>query len=150
RRATITACMQNAYAVSSRDLEVVRIGSGPPVVLVHGSVVGANRTWRRQRPLAERWTLIMPNRPGFGGSPPLPRGDFEAEAPRIAELLGDGAHLIGHSYGAVLALLAAAARPDAVRSLAVSVAARRGRPPRGRRGHRSRRGALPPARLAVA
>src|SRR5207302_4942798 len=102
------------------DLEVVRIGSGPPVVLVHGSVVGANRTWRRQRPLAERWTLIMPNRPGFGGSPPLPRGDFEAEAPLIAELLGDGAHLIGHSYGAVIALYAAALRPAAVRSLIVS------------------------------
>ena len=112
--------MQNAHAVSSGDLEVVRIGSGPPVVLVHGSVVGANRTWRRQRALAERWTLIMPNRPGFGGSPPLPRGDFEAEAPLIAELLGDGAHLIGHSYGAVIALYAAALRPAAVRSLIVS------------------------------
>ena len=38
----------------------------------------------------------------------------------FAELLGDGAHLVGHSYGAVIALLAAALRPDAVRSLTVS------------------------------
>jgi pimeloyl-ACP methyl ester carboxylesterase len=44
---------------------------------------------------------------GFAASPPLARGDFEAEAPLIAELLGDGAHLVGHSYGAVIALLAA-------------------------------------------
>ena len=29
----------------------------------------------------------------------------------FAELLGDGAHLVGHSYGAVIALLAAAAGP---------------------------------------
>jgi pimeloyl-ACP methyl ester carboxylesterase len=38
----------------------------------------------------------------------------------MASLLGDGAHLVGHSYGAVIALLAAAARPGAVRSLVVS------------------------------
>jgi pimeloyl-ACP methyl ester carboxylesterase len=62
----------------------------------------------------------MPNRPGFGESPPLARGDFELEAPLVAELLGTGAHLVGHSYGAVIALLAAAARPSAVRSLVVS------------------------------
>ena len=37
----------------------------------------------------------------------------------MAELLGDGAHLAGFSYGGVIALLAAAARPEAVRSLTV-------------------------------
>jgi pimeloyl-ACP methyl ester carboxylesterase len=89
-------------------------------VLVHGSVVGAERTWRRQLALAERWTLVLPNRPGFAASPPLARGDFEAEAPLIAELLGEGAHLVGHSYGAVIALHAAALRPEAVLSLTVS------------------------------
>ena len=90
------------------------------MVLVHGSVVDARRTWRHQLELAERWSLVLPNRPGFAASPPLPRGDFAAEAPLVAGLLGDGAHLVGHSYGAVIALLAAAARPDAVRSLVVS------------------------------
>ncbi|GAC1436018.1 MAG: alpha/beta hydrolase [Solirubrobacteraceae bacterium] len=102
------------------DLEIATLGSGPRVVLVHGSVVGARTAWRRQEALAERWTLCMPNRPGFGASAPLTRGDFDAEAPLIAELLGEGAHLVGHSYGAVIALLAAALRPDAVRSLTVS------------------------------
>ncbi len=104
----------------ARDLDVTQHGTGPRVVLVHGSVVGAERTWRHQLPLAERWTLVLPNRPGFGASPALARGDFEAEAPSIAELLGDGAHLVGHSYGAVIALYAAALAPDAVRSLTIS------------------------------
>jgi pimeloyl-ACP methyl ester carboxylesterase len=102
------------------DLDVERLGDGPPVVLVHGSIVGPEQTWRAQRELAARWTLVLPHRPGFGASPSLRRGDFEAEAPLIAELLGDGAHLVGHSYGAVIALHAAALRPGAVSSLTVT------------------------------
>lgn len=101
-------------------LDVTTVGEGPPIVLVHGSVAGAELTWRRQLRLAERWRLVIANRPGFGASPALERGDFEAEAPLFADLLGDGAHLVGHSYGAVIALLAAARRPDAVLSLTVS------------------------------
>ena len=101
-------------------LAVERLGQGPPILFVHGDIVGPDLTWRKQRELAERWTLIIPSRSGFGKSPPLERNDFEVEAPMFAELLGDGAHLVGHSYGAVIALLAAAERPEAVRSLTVS------------------------------
>ena len=103
-----------------RMLSVERIGHGPPILFVHGDIVGPSLTWRKQRELAERWTLIIPNRPGFGASAPLERNDFQVEAPMFAELLGEGAHLVGHSYGAVIALIAAAERPDAVRSLTVS------------------------------
>src|ERR1700730_8639387 len=106
--------------VSAGDLEVARLGSGPQVLLVHGSVVGAQRTWRHQLALADRYSLILPHRPGFGSSAPLERGDFEAEAPLMAELLGAGAHLVGHSYGALIALYAAALAPERVRSLTVS------------------------------
>jgi pimeloyl-ACP methyl ester carboxylesterase len=101
-------------------LDVTRHGEGPPIVFVPGTIVGAGTTWRRQLPLAERWTLVIADRPGFGASPPLERGDFELEAPLFAELLGGGAHLVGHSYGAVIALLAAARRPEAVLSLTIS------------------------------
>lgn len=101
-------------------LAVERVGEGPPILFVHGDIVGPALTWRKQRELAERWTLIIPSRPGFGATPPLERNDFEVEAPLFAELLGDGAHLVGHSYGAVIALLAAAERPEAVWSLTVS------------------------------
>ena len=101
-------------------LDVERVGDGPPVLFVHGDIVGPSLTWRKQRELAKRWTLLIPSRPGFGASPPLERNDFEVEAPMFAELLGDGAHLVGHSYGAVIALLAAAERPKAVRSLTIS------------------------------
>jgi pimeloyl-ACP methyl ester carboxylesterase len=109
-----------AAGPSEAALEVVRAGEGPAVLFVHGSVVGAARTWRHQLALAEQFSLLLPNRPGFGNSPPLARGDFEPEARLFAELLGEGAHLVGHSYGAVIALHAAALRPQAVRSLTVS------------------------------
>ena len=112
--------MSKAGALSATQLEVTRAGAGPPLLLIHGSVVGPMRTWRHQLELGESWRLILPHRPGFGASPPLPRGDFESEAPLMAELLGEGAHLVGHSYGAVIALHAAALRPDRVRSLTVS------------------------------
>ena len=57
----------------------------------------------------------------------------------VAEAVGDGAHLVGHSYGGVIALLAAAAVPDA-RPLADRDRAagdgRRPGEPRRRRVHR--------------
>ncbi len=106
--------------MNASELDVALVGRGPPVLFVHGSVVGASRTWRHQLPLAGRWQLLLANRPGFGSSPPLPRGDFEAEAPLFAELLDQRAHLVGHSYGALIALHAAALRPDAVLSLTLS------------------------------
>ncbi len=102
------------------DLDVLVTGSGPRVVFASGSIVDAKRTWRHQLALGDRYTLVVPERPGFGASPPLARPDFELEAPLIAELLGDGAHVVGHSYGAIVALLAAAQRPEAVHSLTIS------------------------------
>ena len=100
-------------------LHVERWGEGPPVVLVHGSVADGRSTWTEQRPLAARWTLLVLDRPGFGENPPVERVDFDVDAPLVAEFLADGAHLVGHSYGGVISLLAAARRPEAVWSLTV-------------------------------
>lgn len=46
--------------------------------------------------------------------------DFEEDAWEVADLFGSGAHLVGSSYGGIVALLAAARRPEAVKSLAVN------------------------------
>lgn len=42
---------------------------------------------------------------------------IEEEALWVAQLLGDGMHLVGHSYGACISLAAAGLAPGAVRSL---------------------------------
>ena len=52
-------------------LAAERLGEGPPVLFIHGDIVGPELTWRKQRELAERWSLIIPSRPGFGESPPI-------------------------------------------------------------------------------
>jgi pimeloyl-ACP methyl ester carboxylesterase len=83
------------------------VGAGPRLVLVHGS--GGN-SWPAQRPLAERFTLVMPTRTGYPPNPPLEHIDFVVQARELLELLEPGDHLVGHSYGGVVSLLAA---PDA-------------------------------------
>src|SRR5881392_3809104 len=94
-------------------------GDGEPAVFVHGSFGWGEETWREQRALADHYKLLLVDRRGFGASSPNGPVDFERDADDVAELLGDGSHLVGHSYGGVVSLLAAARRPDAVRSLAL-------------------------------
>ena len=77
------------------------------LVLVHGSVTNGAMTWGAQRPLAERWELIVLDRPGFAPGPAVERVDFETDALWLAGLLRPGDHLCGHSYGGVVSLLAA-------------------------------------------
>jgi pimeloyl-ACP methyl ester carboxylesterase len=89
------------------------------LVLVHGSVVAGAATWRAQQQLAGRFELRVLERPGFPPGPPVERVDFEVDAGWLAALLEPGDHLVGHSYGGVVSLLAAARCPEVLRSLTV-------------------------------
>lgn len=96
--------------------------SGPVVLMVHGGVqggIGGGPTnFHAQRPLADRgWRLRLMDRPGFGDSPSRGPDDMAADGALIADHLGEGSHLVGHSFGGAGALLAAARHPEAVRSL---------------------------------
>jgi pimeloyl-ACP methyl ester carboxylesterase len=99
------------------DIFVEEWGAGERVVLVHGAMTNGETTWRRQRPLADRWLLVVPNRRGYVPNPPAEVSDYDVDADDVVALLGDGAHLVGHSYGGLVALFAAARRPEAIRSL---------------------------------
>src|SRR3954466_8358165 len=85
------------------------MGSGPPVVLIHG-MVNSSRHWRGvAERLAERHTVIAPDLIGHGDSA-TPRGDYSlgAHASVIRDLLAsigiDRASIVGHSLGGGVAM----------------------------------------------
>ena len=95
-------------------------GIGTDVVLVHGSLATGAEEWQEQRPLAnDGFRLLVLDRRGYGRSPAADGEDFLRDAAEIADLMGEGAHLVGHSYGGLGALCAAARRPEATLSLAL-------------------------------
>jgi pimeloyl-ACP methyl ester carboxylesterase len=89
------------------------------VLLVHGSVVNGEATWAAQGALAERFELVVPNRRGFPPGPDVDRVDFEDEAVWLEQFVEPGTHLVGHSYGGVISLFAAARYAADLRSLTV-------------------------------
>jgi len=96
---------------------VTETGSGQPILFVHGSLAFGEETWTNQLPLSARWKLLIVDRCGHGLSPDTGRSGWDEQAEDIVGLLGPGAHLVGHSYGGTVALLAALRRPQSVRSL---------------------------------
>ncbi len=97
-------------------------GAGEPIVLVHGSW-GDHRDWDVVAPaLAERHTVVVYDRRGHGRSVaerPATVHDHVADLAALVEALGRGpVHLVAHSYGASIALRAAALHPRLFRSLA--------------------------------
>lgn len=82
---------------------------------MHGGA-GPATTWAGLAPLSARWTLAYAYRRGYPPSPPG-RHDFDVDADDLAPLLDGRPHVVAHSYGVLGALIAAARRPDRVRSL---------------------------------
>src|SRR5438445_5239136 len=98
-------------------LDVRRVGKGQPVLLVHGTGGSREETWSDQMSLKDRYTLVLPDRRGYGRSDSGANPDFERDGEDIAVLMGAGAHLVGFSYGGIGCLIAANTRPAAVMSL---------------------------------
>jgi pimeloyl-ACP methyl ester carboxylesterase len=111
-----------AVTVRGQRIAYQVVGSGEPVVLVHG-LAGSTRWWcRNAAALAERHTVYLLNLPGFGAF----RGRHQAFSLATAadwltdwiDAVGIGpCHLVGHSMGGHIAIRVAAHRPDLVRRL---------------------------------
>lgn len=108
---------------TAAGIHVTRWGtSGPEVLMIHGGVQGGPgagvSNFSHQEPLGDHgWQVVVPDRPGHGETPSRGGEDMEVDGVWVAEMLGDGAHLVGHSYGGCIAVVAATLRPEAVRSL---------------------------------
>jgi pimeloyl-ACP methyl ester carboxylesterase len=109
--------------VGAAALEYERHGSGEPILLIHGVLVGdLLRPLANEDRLGGRYELIVYHRRGVAGSdavaPPFTIGDQAADAPALLrELDVERVHVVAHSYGAAIALQLAVDAPDAVHTL---------------------------------
>jgi pimeloyl-ACP methyl ester carboxylesterase len=114
-----TACAHPASTIHREDGRMVatskdgtaiaywRSGSGPPLVLVHGTTADHMR-WAGVLPSLERqFTVYAMDRRGRGGSGDAPGYAIEREFEDVAavvEAIGEPVSLLGHSYGAICSL----------------------------------------------
>jgi len=96
-------------------------GTGPCVVMVHSSS-SVSGQWRDLiERLQDRFRCLAPDLLGYGRTGPWSGTNLYADEQAIIEaMIGQAegpVHLVGHSYGGMLAALTTLARPAAVRTL---------------------------------
>lgn len=96
-------------------------GSGPALVLVHGSFLDQETNWESIKPLIEQqFTIYAIARRGRGKTDATQGHSVEDESQDVATLiewLDEAVFLLGHSYGGQVALGAAASVPGLIRKL---------------------------------
>ncbi len=92
------------------------------VLLVHSGGF-TSRQWRKlAEQLAPDHRVLAPDLLGYGTAGAWPDGEpfhFRQDVERLVTMLDERAHVVGHSYGGLVALHLALARPELVRSLAL-------------------------------
>ena len=98
-------------------------GAGPTVICLHSNASHGGQWRALMARLAVRHRMLAPDAYGSGLSPDWPSDRTIALADEVAFLdpvfaqAGDTFHLVGHSYGAAVALVAALQQPQRVRAL---------------------------------
>jgi pimeloyl-ACP methyl ester carboxylesterase len=110
------------------DLARTQMGSGPPVVLVHGAAADAESFRLLEPLLARHFTVVTVDRRGRRGSPDEPEYAIESEFDdlvAVVESLEGPVAVFGHSFGANVAF-GAALRSSNVSKLVVYEPGHRG------------------------
>jgi pimeloyl-ACP methyl ester carboxylesterase len=100
-------------------------GTGPAVICLHANASTSGQWRPLMERLAGRFRVIAVDTYGAGRSPAWPAGRAVQLADEVALLepvfraAGERFHLVGHSYGAAVALKAALLQPARVRSMAL-------------------------------
>ena len=123
---TIIPTTLNAVDVFGEKLYYLEQGQGDPIILIHGAI-GDYRSWRFQIDTlsTSNRVISISRRYAWPNNQPGPNDRFDCSvsfhAKDIVEFMNqlniDTAHIMGHSYGAMIALRVAIDRPDKVKSL---------------------------------
>ena len=112
--------METVTSSDGTTIAFRRQGAGDPVLLFHGGGPATSESWAQVVPaLTPGYEVAVMDRRGRGASRPIRDYSLEHEFDDLAaviDALGGGAHLVAHSSGARVALLAASQGLD-VRSL---------------------------------
>jgi pimeloyl-ACP methyl ester carboxylesterase len=112
--------METVTSSDGTDIAFRREGAGDPVLLFHGGGPATSESWAQVVPaLASGHEVTVMDRRGRGASRPIRDYSLEHEFDDLAAVvaaLGGGVHLVAHSSGARVALLAVSRGLD-VRSL---------------------------------
>lgn len=95
----------------------VEAGSGEPLLLLHGWGSDGGEWGQHVAPLAERYRVIVPDLPGHGRSPALPRTTPRTIAAVLAAELDGPVVAVGHSMGAIVVNILAIEHPHLVRAI---------------------------------
>lgn len=115
---------EQALKASGRsEPAVIRAGSGAPIVLLHCGAGSSRSFLPIIKDLSRDFRVTAPDLLGYGANPPWERGarydlDMELDLlwPHLAEAR-EPVHLVGHSYGGVVAMRAAMRFSDRIASL---------------------------------
>ncbi len=110
--------------VNGAELAYIEEGSGRPVVFVHGGIVDLT-VWQQQVPaVAEQYRAIAYSRRYAWPNEGIPDGVVDEAVAHAEDLAGlirtfelGPAHLVGHSYGAGICMIAALRHPELARTL---------------------------------
>jgi pimeloyl-ACP methyl ester carboxylesterase len=129
-RQTADGLIMHSAATNGVKLEYEIRGVGEPVALIHLSLCADSFATLMDQPALAGYQLLRYHRRGYAGSSrtagPVTIADQAADLAGLLDSLGvRRAHVVGHSYGGLVALQLALDRPDLVGSLALMESALR-------------------------
>jgi pimeloyl-ACP methyl ester carboxylesterase len=107
RRSMSDITLESTTSADGTTIGYLRRGAGPALVITHGSAATSEQWIPATDHLAQHFTCYIHDRRGRGRSGDAAAYDLSTEVADITALMavaGPGAHLLGHSYGALCAL----------------------------------------------